>query len=90
MPSNKETKPNQFIYPSSYITSTEKDVNTYAGIAYAVIRSDMINREFFQVVAMTVLKYGCTTCIVTKQLEIKLKGNYTRSCVLFFFHNYWK
>ena len=36
---------------------------------------DMIKREFFQMVAMLELLYGCTTWTLTKHLKKKLDGN---------------
>ena len=37
-----------------------------------------MKRSFFQAVVMPILLYGCTTWTLTKQLEKKLDGNYTR------------
>ena len=34
--------------------------------------------SFFQAVVMSILLYGCTTWTLTKRLEKKLDGNYTR------------
>ena len=34
--------------------------------------------SFFQAVVMSILLYGCTTWMPTKQMEKKLNGNYTR------------
>ena len=36
------------------------------------------NGDFFQPVAMSGLLYSCTTCTLTKHLEKKLIGNYTK------------
>ena len=44
-------------------------------------KSDLTNkmkRSFFQAAVMLVLLYGCTTWTLTKQMEKKLQGNYTR------------
>ena len=35
-------------------------------------------RSFFQAVVVSILLYGCTTWTLTKRLEKKLDGNYTR------------
>ena len=37
-----------------------------------------MKRTFFQAVVASILLYGCTTWTLTKQLEKKLDGNYTR------------
>ena len=78
----------QFIYVGSNISSTERDVNIHIGKVWNVIdrlmtiwKSDLpykIKQEFFQVAAITVLLYGCTTWILMKCMEKKLNGNYTR------------
>ena len=40
--------------------------------------ADEIKRSFFQVAAVSILLYGCTTWTLTKWLEKKINGNYTR------------
>ena len=60
-----------FIYLSSKISSTENDINKGIGKAWTVIDwltitwesdlSDKIKWEFSQVVAVSILLYGCTT-----------------------------
>ena len=37
-----------------------------------------MKRSFFQAVVVSILLYGCTTWTLTKRLEKKLNGNYTR------------
>ena len=37
-----------------------------------------MKRSFFQAVVVSILLYGCTTWTLTKPLEKKLDGNYTR------------
>ena len=37
-----------------------------------------MKRSFFQVAVTSILLYGCTTWTLTKRLEKKLDGNYTR------------
>ena len=44
---------------------------------YGILIS-LIKENFFQVVAISVLLYGCTTWTLMKYLEKKLDGNYTR------------
>ena len=40
--------------------------------------TDKIKRSFFQTAVVSILPYGCTTWTLTKRLEKKLDGNYTR------------
>ena len=40
--------------------------------------TDKMKRSFFQAAFVLILLYGCTTWTLTKQLEKKLDGNYTR------------
>ena len=37
-----------------------------------------MKRSFFQAAVVSILLYGCTTSMLTKQLKKKLDGNYTR------------
>ena len=39
---------------------------------------DKMKRSFFQAAIVPILLYGCTTWTLTKQLEKRLDGNYTR------------
>ena len=47
---------------------------------YIYIRdlTDKMKRSFFQAAVVSILLYGCTTWTLTKRLEKKLDGNYTR------------
>ena len=40
--------------------------------------TDKMKRSFFQAAVVSILLYGCTTWTLTKRLERKLDGNYTR------------
>ena len=40
--------------------------------------TDKMKRSFFQAAVILILLYGCTTWTLTKRLEKKLDGNYTR------------
>ena len=40
--------------------------------------TDKMKRSFFQAAVLSILLYGCTTWTLTKRLEKKLEGNYTR------------
>ena len=78
----------KFTYQGSSVSSTEKDINTWLAKAWTAIdqlsviwKSDMtdkMKRSFFQAAVVSILLYGCTTWTLTKQIEKKLDGNYTR------------
>ena len=40
--------------------------------------TDKMKRSFFQAALVSILLYGCTTWMLTKRLDKKLDGNYTR------------
>ena len=72
----------------SSVSSTEKDIDTRLMKAWtaidklSIIRksdlTDRMKRSFFQAAVMSILLYGCTNWTLTKRLEKKLDGNYTR------------
>ena len=78
----------KFAYLGSNVSSTEKDIDTRLTKAWIAIdrlsiiwKSDMtdkMKRSSFQPAVVSILLYGCTTWTLTKQLEKKLNGNYTR------------
>ena len=78
----------KFTYLGSSVSSTENDIDTRLTKAWTAInslsiiwKSDLTNkmkRSFFQAVVVSILLYGCTTWTLTKRLEKKLDGNYTR------------
>ena len=71
----------------SRVSSTEKDIDTRLTKAWTAINiisiiwksdlTDKMKRSFFQAVT-SILLYGCITWTLTKRLEKKLDGNYTR------------
>ena len=75
-------------YLGSSVSSTEKDIDTRLTKAWATIdklsiiwKSDLTEKmkhSFVQDAVVSILVYGCTTWTLTKQLEKKLDGNYTR------------
>ena len=76
----------QFLYIGSNISSTESDFNIHLAKALttfdrlSIIRkSDTIKRDFFQVVGVSILRYECTTWMLTKRLEKKLDKIYTKT-----------
>ena len=78
----------KFTYLGSSVSSTEKDIETRLTKAWiAIDRLSIIRKSnlsykmkcsFFQAVVVSILLYRCTTWTLTKRLEKKLDGNYTR------------
>ena len=78
----------KFTYLGSSVESTEKDIETRLTKSWTAINrlsiiwksdlTDKIKRIFFQAAVTSILLYGCTTWTLTKRLEKKLDGNYTR------------
>ena len=78
----------KFKYLGSSVESTEKDIETRLTKAWTAINrlstiwksdlTDKMKRSFFQAAVTSILLYGCTTWTLTKRLEKKLDGNYTR------------
>ena len=54
------------------------DKFTYLGSSVKSDLTDKMKRSFFQAAVTSILLYGCTTWMLTKRLEKKLDGNYTR------------
>ena len=78
----------KFTYLESSIASTEKDIDTRLTKALTAISrlsiiwksdlTDKIKCSFFLAAVASILLYGCTTWTLTRRLEKKLDGNYTR------------
>ena len=78
----------KFTYLGSSVESTVKDIETRLTKAWTAINrlsiiwksdlTDKMKRRFFQAAVASILLYGCTTWTLTKRLEKKLDGNYTR------------
>ena len=78
----------KFIYLGSSVSSTEADIDTRLTKAWTAIDrlsvlwksdlTDKIKRGFFQAAVVSILLYRCTTWTLTKRMEKKLDGNYTR------------
>ena len=78
----------KFTYLGSSVESTEKDIETRLTKAWTAINrlsiiwksdlTDKMKRSFFQAAVTSILLYGWTTWTLTKRLEKKLDGNYTR------------
>ena len=52
--------------------------------------TDKMKRSFFQAAVVSILLYGCTTWTLTKQLENKLDGNYTRMLQAILNKSWWQ
>ena len=78
----------KFTYQRSNVSSTEKDIDTRLTKAWTAFDrlsiiwksnlTDKMKRSFFLAAVVSILLYGCTTWTLTKRLEKKLDGNYTR------------
>ena len=78
----------KFTYLGSSVSSTGKDIDTRITKAWTAIDclsiiwrfylTDKMKRSFFQAAVVSILLYGCTTWTLTKRLENKIDGNYTR------------
>ena len=78
----------KFTYLGSSVSSTKKDIDTRLTKAWTAIDrlsiiwksnlTDKMKRSFFQAAVVSILLYGCTAWTLTKRLEKKLDGNYTR------------
>ena len=78
----------KFFYLGSSVSSTEKDIYTRLTKSWTAIDrlsiiwksdlTDKMKRSFFEAAVVSTLLYGCTTWTLTKRLEKKVDGNYTR------------
>ncbi len=66
----------KFTNLGSSVSLTEKDIDTQLTKTWTAI--DKMKRSFFQAAVVSILLYGCTIWMLTKRLEKKLDGNYTR------------
>ena len=90
----------KFTYLGSSVSSTENDIDTRLTKAWMVIdrlsiiwKSDLTDKmkcSFFQAAVVSILLYGCTTWTVTKRLEKKLGGNYTRMLRAILNKSWWQ
>ena len=68
----------KFTYQGCSVSSTEKDIDTRLTKAWTAIDRLSIIWKSDLTVVVSILLYGCTTWTLTKRLEKKLDGNYTR------------
>ena len=90
----------KFTYLGSSVSSTEKDIDTRLTKAWTAIdrlsiiwKSDLTDKmkcSFFQAAVVSILLYGCTTWTLTKRLEKKLDGNYTRMLRAILDKSWWQ
>ena len=90
----------KFTYLGSSVASTEKDIDTRLTKAWTAINrlsiiwksdlTDKMKRSFFQAAVALILLYGYTTWTLTKRLEKKLNGNYTRMLRAILNKSWWQ
>ena len=90
----------RFTYLGSSVESTEKDIKTRLTKAWTAINrlsiiwksdlTDKMKRSFFQAAVTSILLYECTTWTLTKRLEKKLDGNYTRMLRAILNKSWWQ
>ena len=78
----------KFTYLGSSVSSTETNIDTRLAKAWTALdrlsvisESDLTDKmkcSLFQAVVVSILLYGCTIRTLTKRMEKKLDGNYTR------------
>ena len=78
----------KFNYLGSRVSSTEKDIDTRLAKAWTAknslsviwmsVLTDKMKRSVFQAAIVSILQYGCTTWTLTKRMEKKLDGKYSR------------
>ena len=78
----------KFTYLGSSVSATEKDIDTRLTKAWTAIDklsiiwksdlTDKMKRSFFPAATVSILLYRCTTWTLTKRMEKKLDGYYTR------------
>ena len=90
----------KFTYLGSSVSSTETDIDMRLTKAWTAINrqsiiwksdlTDKMKRSFFQAAVASILLYGCTTWTLTKWLEKKLDGNYTRMLRAILNKSWWQ
>ena len=90
----------KFTYLGRSVLSTKKDIDTWLTKAWTAIDRlsiiwkldliDKMKRSFFQAAVVSILLYGYTTWTLTKRLEKKLDGNYTRMLRAILNKSWWQ
>ena len=74
-------------YLGSWINTTVQDLNTRIGLAWTAAKmntfrtstmSKDLKMRFFRSTVKSILRYGCETWALTKTMEKRIDGNYTR------------
>ena len=90
----------KFTYLRSSVSSTEKYIDTRLTKAWTAIDkisiiwksnlTDKMKRSFIQAAVVSILLYGCTTSTLTKRLEKKLDGKYTKMLRAILNKSWWQ
>ena len=90
----------KFTFLGSNVSSTEKDIDMRLTKVWTAIDrlssiwksdlTDKMKRSFIQADVVSILLYGCTTWTLTKRLEKKLHGNYTRMLRAILNKSWWQ
>ena len=90
----------KFTYLGCSVSSIEKVIDTRLTKAWTAIDrlsiiwksdlTDKMKRSFFKAAVVSILLYGCTTWTLTKRLEKKLDGNYTRMLRAILNKSWWQ
>ena len=90
----------KFTYLGSSGSSTEKDIDTLLtkawtatyrlSVIWTLDLTDKMKRSVFQVAVVSILLYGYTTYTLTKRMEKKLDGNYTRMLQAILNKSWWQ
>ncbi len=78
----------KFTYLGSSVSSTEKDIDTQLTKAWTAI--DRLSIIWKSDLTDKITLYGCTTWMLTKRLEKKLDGNYTRMLQAILNKSWWQ
>ena len=97
---NPQKLVDKFTYLGSSVSSTEKDIDTRLTKTWTAIDmlsiiwksnpTDKMKHSFFQAAVVSILLYGCITWTLTKRLEKKLDGNYTRMLRAILNKSWWQ
>ena len=90
----------KFTYLGRRVSSTEKDIDTRLtkartandrlSIIWRPDLTDKMKHNFFLAAVVSILLYGCTTWTLTKRLEKKLDGSYTRMLRAILNKSWWQ
>ena len=90
---NKQFKPCRYSLEHLYLISvsdTNLLVKIFSSLIWKSDLTDKMKRSFFQAAIVSILLHGCTTWTLTKRLEKKLDGNYTRMLRAILNKSWWQ